>query len=153
MGQEMTLGVCPILGKSLTVNPLPGWSWMTDENCHIAEIGLELARWLGLDPEQVVEMADTVIFAEDREPNRMRWAQAVRLREEFVSRVRMFRSDGRLIWCVVRAEPVYLAGRFVGFRGVTVPLDAAKSVAAVASAAAKSASLGVLLAAGEAWVR
>lgn len=149
----MSLGVCPKLGKPLAVNPLPGLSWTTDEHCHLSAVGLDLARWLGLDPDEVVELADAVVYAEDREANRARWVQASRLREGFTSRIRMFRHDGKLMWCVVRAEPVYLAGRFVGFRGVTVPLDLARSAAALASATANSASLGVLLAAGEAWVR
>ena len=149
----MSLGVCPKLGKPLAVNCLSGLSWSTDEHCHLSAVGLDLAHWLGLDPDQVVELSDVVVYAEDREANRARWVQAARLREGFTSRIRMFRHDGKLMWCVVRAEPVYLTGRFVGFRGVTVPLDLASSAVAVASAAAKSASLGALLVAGEAWVR
>jgi len=126
------------------MNPLPGFSWQTDAQCLLCNVGLELAQWLGMDPGEVVAQADALIYAADREPNRMRWAEAARLREPYCSRLRMWRADGRLIWCVVYGEPRYQSGRFVGFAGVTFPSDRATEILATASKAASVLSLAVI---------
>ena len=99
----------------------------------MSEVSIGLARWLGMDPSEVVIAAWELVYKPDLEPAGALFKQALNDRTPYECMLRMMRHDRIIRWCAVYAKPVYDRCIFLGFRGVTVPDDDARIVLATAT--------------------